>query len=39
MIFGAHVILYSKDAEADRAFFRDVVGTSALKCHSLFVNL
>lgn len=26
MIFGAHVILYSKDADADRAFFRDVLG-------------
>jgi catechol 2,3-dioxygenase-like lactoylglutathione lyase family enzyme len=26
MIFGAHVILYSKDAEADRAFFRDTLG-------------
>ncbi|HEV3213639.1 MAG TPA: hypothetical protein VGZ03_09620 [Acidimicrobiales bacterium] len=26
MIFGAHVILYSKDAAADRAFFRDVLG-------------
>ena len=26
MINGAHVILYSKDAEADRAFLRDVVG-------------
>jgi hypothetical protein len=25
MIQGAHVILYSKDAEADRAFFRDVL--------------
>jgi hypothetical protein len=25
MIFGAHVIVYSKDAEADRAFFRDVL--------------
>jgi hypothetical protein len=25
MIHGAHVILYSKDAEADRAFFRDVL--------------
>jgi len=23
---GAHVIVYSKDAEADRAFFRDVLG-------------
>jgi catechol 2,3-dioxygenase-like lactoylglutathione lyase family enzyme len=26
MIVGAHVIIYSKDAEADRAFFRDVLG-------------
>ena len=26
MIHGAHVILYSKDADADRAFFRDVLG-------------
>lgn len=26
MISGAHVIIYSKDAEADRAFFRDVLG-------------
>jgi len=26
MIFGAHVIVHSKDAEADRAFFRDVLG-------------
>jgi catechol 2,3-dioxygenase-like lactoylglutathione lyase family enzyme len=26
MIRGAHVVLYSKDAEADRAFFRDVLG-------------
>jgi catechol 2,3-dioxygenase-like lactoylglutathione lyase family enzyme len=26
MIVGAHVIVYSKDAEADRAFFRDVLG-------------
>ena len=26
MIFGAHVIVYSKDATADRAFFRDVLG-------------
>ena len=25
MIQGAHVILYSKDPEADRAFFRDVL--------------
>jgi catechol 2,3-dioxygenase-like lactoylglutathione lyase family enzyme len=26
MISGAHVILYSENAEADRAFFRDVLG-------------
>jgi catechol 2,3-dioxygenase-like lactoylglutathione lyase family enzyme len=26
MIFGVHVIVYSKDAEADRAFFRDILG-------------
>lgn len=25
MFSGAHVIIYSKDAEADRAFFRDVL--------------
>lgn len=25
MIFGAHVVLYSSDADADRAFFRDVL--------------
>ncbi|XUM03549.1 hypothetical protein ACQ86F_09245 [Streptomyces venezuelae ATCC 10712] len=26
MFSGAHVILYSRDAEADRAFLKDVVG-------------
>ena len=26
MISGAHVIVYSKDAEADRVFFRDALG-------------
>jgi catechol 2,3-dioxygenase-like lactoylglutathione lyase family enzyme len=26
MISGAHVIVYSKNAQADRAFFRDVLG-------------
>jgi catechol 2,3-dioxygenase-like lactoylglutathione lyase family enzyme len=26
MINGAHVIIYSKDAEADRVFFKDVLG-------------
>src|ERR1700722_13544571 len=28
MIFGAHVIVYSQDAAADRAFLRDVLGFS-----------
>jgi catechol 2,3-dioxygenase-like lactoylglutathione lyase family enzyme len=28
MIFAAHVIVYSEDATADRAFFRDVLGFS-----------
>jgi catechol 2,3-dioxygenase-like lactoylglutathione lyase family enzyme len=26
MISGAHVVVYSKDANADRAFFREVLG-------------
>jgi catechol 2,3-dioxygenase-like lactoylglutathione lyase family enzyme len=30
MMFGAHVIVYSKDAEADRAFFREVLGFSSV---------
>ncbi len=30
MIFGAHVIVYSKDATADRAFLRDVLGFSSV---------
>jgi catechol 2,3-dioxygenase-like lactoylglutathione lyase family enzyme len=30
MVFGAHVILYSKDATADRAFLRDVLGFSSV---------
>jgi catechol 2,3-dioxygenase-like lactoylglutathione lyase family enzyme len=25
MINGAHIVIYSKDAEADRAFFRDIL--------------
>jgi catechol 2,3-dioxygenase-like lactoylglutathione lyase family enzyme len=29
MIFAAHVIVYSRDAEADRAFLRDVLGWRA----------
>ena len=30
MISGAHVIIYSKNAEADRAFFRDVLGFTSV---------
>ena len=30
MINGAHIILYSKDPEADRAFFRDVLNFSSV---------
>ncbi len=30
MITGAHAVLYSKDAEADRAFFRDTLGFPAV---------
>ncbi len=30
MISGAHMIVYSKDAEADRAFFRDVLGFASV---------
>ena len=30
MICGAHVVLYSKDVEADRAFFRDVLGLASV---------
>ena len=30
MIIGAHILLYSKDPAADRAFFRDVLGFSAV---------
>ena len=30
MIFGAHVLLYSSDADADRAFLGDVLGFKAV---------
>jgi catechol 2,3-dioxygenase-like lactoylglutathione lyase family enzyme len=30
MINGAHTIVYSQDADADRAFFRDVLGFPAV---------
>src|SRR5438876_5110581 len=30
MIFGAHVVVYSHDEAADRAFFRDVLGFASV---------
>jgi catechol 2,3-dioxygenase-like lactoylglutathione lyase family enzyme len=30
MIFGTHFVMYSRDADADRAFLRDVVGLPAV---------
>ncbi len=30
MITGAHILFYSKDPEADRAFFRDVLGFASV---------
>jgi catechol 2,3-dioxygenase-like lactoylglutathione lyase family enzyme len=30
MINGAHVVVYCKDAEADRAFFRDILGFTSV---------
>src|SRR5260370_22307580 len=30
MIYGAHMIVYSKDADADRAFFRDILGWASV---------
>lgn len=30
MINGAHLVIYTKDAEADRAFFRDVLKLSSV---------
>jgi len=30
MIFGAHMIVYSKDAAADRAFLKDVLGFNSV---------
>ena len=30
MINGAHVVVYSEDAEADRAFFRDILGFASV---------
>ena len=33
MIYGAHFLLYTADADADRAFFRDVLGYSFVDAH------
>lgn len=30
MISGSHIVVYTKDAEADRAFFRDVLGLKSV---------
>ena len=30
LISGAHVLMYSRDADADRAFFRDVLGLGSV---------
>ena len=30
MITGAHIIVYSRDAAADRAFFRDILGFASV---------
>jgi catechol 2,3-dioxygenase-like lactoylglutathione lyase family enzyme len=30
MIFGSHIVLYSRDAAADRAFLRDVLGLASV---------
>jgi len=30
MIFGSHVVVYSSDADADREFFREVLGLSSV---------
>jgi catechol 2,3-dioxygenase-like lactoylglutathione lyase family enzyme len=41
MLNGAHVVLYSRDAEADRAFFRDVLKLGWIDVHDgwLFFKL
>ena len=30
MIFGAHIVLYSKNAEADRTFFKEILGLNSV---------
>jgi hypothetical protein len=39
MISGAHVIVYSKNAEADRTFFRDVPGFKYVDAGSWLADL
>ena len=39
MISGAHVIVYSKDAESDRAFFRDVLGFKVIRSDAHLATL
>ena len=39
MISGAHVVVYSKNTEADRAFFRDISRVQIRGCGSRLVNL
>jgi catechol 2,3-dioxygenase-like lactoylglutathione lyase family enzyme len=31
MLTGAHVVIYSKDAQADRKFFSDILGFRSLE--------
>jgi hypothetical protein len=37
MIFGAHVVVHSKDAIADRAFLREVLGLSSVDAGLYFM--
>jgi catechol 2,3-dioxygenase-like lactoylglutathione lyase family enzyme len=34
MIFGSHIVVHTRDAEADRAFFRDVLGFKSVDAGS-----
>ena len=34
MIFGTHVVVYTKTAKADRVFFRDLLGVQVGGCGS-----
>ena len=38
MINGSHIVIYSKDPEADRAFFRDLLKVSFRGCRSGLVD-